>query len=248
MAYRCALASTRVSAAAVEATEFAAAADRHGVVSVPAIVVNGRLAWVGAVPEPRLRRAAAPGRDDTVDSDGATPRASAADPATRSRSASSRRCRRSAVLFDAHTHLGRRHRRDARPARRDARDVRSRRDHGLVHVLPRRARPRARLHAPPTTARSPTPRRRRTGSSPSSGSTSRSGPVEEASRCLDLGARGIKLHPRAQGFSLGDERLDDVFALAVERDVPILIHGGPRACRRSATTSPRSSTASRTCG
>jgi predicted TIM-barrel fold metal-dependent hydrolase len=51
-------------------------------------------------------------------------------------------------------------------------------------------------------------------------------PVEEAQRVLDLGARGIKLHPRAQGFSLGDERLDDVFAVAVEREVPILIHGG----------------------
>ncbi len=51
MAYRCALASPRVSAAAVEATEFAAAADRHGVVSVPAVVANGRLAWVGALPE-----------------------------------------------------------------------------------------------------------------------------------------------------------------------------------------------------
>ena len=51
-------------------------------------------------------------------------------------------------------------------------------------------------------------------------------PIEEATRCLDLGARGIKLHPRAQKFSLGDERLDAVFALAVERDVPILIHGG----------------------
>jgi len=51
-------------------------------------------------------------------------------------------------------------------------------------------------------------------------------PIEEATRCLDRGARGIKLHPRAQGFSLGDERLDAVFALAVERDVPILIHGG----------------------
>ena len=50
-AYRCALASPRVSAAAVEATEFAAAADRHGVVSVPATVLNGRLAWVGALPE-----------------------------------------------------------------------------------------------------------------------------------------------------------------------------------------------------
>ena len=51
-------------------------------------------------------------------------------------------------------------------------------------------------------------------------------PIDEATRCLDLGARGIKLHPRAQGFSLGDDRLDDVFAVAVERDVPILIHGG----------------------
>jgi predicted TIM-barrel fold metal-dependent hydrolase len=51
-------------------------------------------------------------------------------------------------------------------------------------------------------------------------------PVQEATRCLELGARGIKLHPRAQGFSLGDARLDDVFAVAVERDVPILIHGG----------------------
>ncbi len=50
-AYRCALASPRISAAAVEATEFAAAADRHGVVSVPATVVNGRLAWTGALPE-----------------------------------------------------------------------------------------------------------------------------------------------------------------------------------------------------
>ena len=51
-------------------------------------------------------------------------------------------------------------------------------------------------------------------------------PIEEAIRCLGLGARGIKLHPRAQKFSLADERLDAVFALAVERNVPILIHGG----------------------
>ncbi len=50
-AYRCALASERVSAVAVEATEFPADADRHGVVSVPAIVVNGRHAWVGAMPD-----------------------------------------------------------------------------------------------------------------------------------------------------------------------------------------------------
>jgi len=51
-------------------------------------------------------------------------------------------------------------------------------------------------------------------------------PIEEAVRCLDLGARGIKLHPRAQRFLLNDERLAPVFALAAERHVPILIHGG----------------------
>jgi predicted TIM-barrel fold metal-dependent hydrolase len=51
-------------------------------------------------------------------------------------------------------------------------------------------------------------------------------PLEEAKRCLDLGARGIKLHPRAQAFALDDERLQPIFALAVERAVPILIHGG----------------------
>ena len=51
-------------------------------------------------------------------------------------------------------------------------------------------------------------------------------PIEEAKRCLDSGARGIKLHPRAQRFDAGDERLAPVFALAAERRVPILIHGG----------------------
>ena len=51
-------------------------------------------------------------------------------------------------------------------------------------------------------------------------------PLEEAVRCLDHGARGIKLHPRAQRFDAGDERLAPVFALAAERHVPILIHGG----------------------
>jgi predicted TIM-barrel fold metal-dependent hydrolase len=51
-------------------------------------------------------------------------------------------------------------------------------------------------------------------------------PIEEAIRCLDRGARGIKLHPRAQRFLLNDERLAPVFALAAERRVPILIHGG----------------------
>jgi predicted TIM-barrel fold metal-dependent hydrolase len=51
-------------------------------------------------------------------------------------------------------------------------------------------------------------------------------PIEEARRCLDRGARGIKLHPRAQRFLLNDERLAPVFAIASEYRVPILIHGG----------------------
>jgi predicted TIM-barrel fold metal-dependent hydrolase len=51
-------------------------------------------------------------------------------------------------------------------------------------------------------------------------------PIQEAERCLDLGARGIKLHPRAQQFLLNDERLAPVFAVSAERQVPILIHGG----------------------
>jgi predicted TIM-barrel fold metal-dependent hydrolase len=51
-------------------------------------------------------------------------------------------------------------------------------------------------------------------------------PIEEATRCLDAGARGIKLHPRAQKFTATDERLGPVFELASERRVPILIHAG----------------------
>jgi uncharacterized protein len=51
-------------------------------------------------------------------------------------------------------------------------------------------------------------------------------PIGEATRCLDAGARGIKLHPRAQKFLLNDERLSPIFRLAAERKVPILIHGG----------------------
>ena len=50
--------------------------------------------------------------------------------------------------------------------------------------------------------------------------------VGEAVRCLDLGARGIKLHPRAEGFTLDEAAVEDLFALAHERRVPILIHAG----------------------
>jgi predicted TIM-barrel fold metal-dependent hydrolase len=51
-------------------------------------------------------------------------------------------------------------------------------------------------------------------------------PIQEAERAIAAGARGIKLHPRAQKFDCGDERLDPVFELAADRKVPILIHGG----------------------
>jgi predicted TIM-barrel fold metal-dependent hydrolase len=51
-------------------------------------------------------------------------------------------------------------------------------------------------------------------------------PIGEATRMLDRGARGIKLHPRAQKFLLDDDRLSPIFALAADRNVPILIHGG----------------------
>jgi predicted TIM-barrel fold metal-dependent hydrolase len=51
-------------------------------------------------------------------------------------------------------------------------------------------------------------------------------PIGEAERCIDRGARGIKLHPRAQKFLLNDERLAPIFELAAARKVPILIHGG----------------------
>jgi len=51
-------------------------------------------------------------------------------------------------------------------------------------------------------------------------------PLEEATRCLDNGARGIKLHPRAQRFGFDEAGLDPVFALAEERSVPILVHAG----------------------
>jgi len=51
-------------------------------------------------------------------------------------------------------------------------------------------------------------------------------PVAEAERALGAGARGIKLHPRAENFLLDHPRLADLFALADERSLPVLIHAG----------------------
>jgi predicted TIM-barrel fold metal-dependent hydrolase len=51
-------------------------------------------------------------------------------------------------------------------------------------------------------------------------------PLEELRRCLDAGARGIKLHPRAEGFNLDHTALQEVFALADAERLPILCHAG----------------------
>ncbi len=52
------------------------------------------------------------------------------------------------------------------------------------------------------------------------------GPLAESERCLAAGARGIKLHPRAQDFVFDGRDMDDVFDLAESAGVPILIHAG----------------------
>jgi len=51
LAYRAALASARVTAAAIEATEFPSLADAMEVYSVPAVVIDGVPRYDGAVPE-----------------------------------------------------------------------------------------------------------------------------------------------------------------------------------------------------
>jgi uncharacterized protein len=51
-------------------------------------------------------------------------------------------------------------------------------------------------------------------------------PLAEAKRCLEGGAQGIKLHPRAEGFTLDHPALQEVFALADEHRLPILCHAG----------------------
>ncbi len=51
-------------------------------------------------------------------------------------------------------------------------------------------------------------------------------PVGEAERCLALGARGIKLHPRAQAFGFGDAAAESIWRVAEAAHVPILVHAG----------------------
>ena len=54
----------------------------------------------------------------------------------------------------------------------------------------------------------------------------RAGALAEARRCLDAGARGIKLHPRAERFTLAEPAVRELVALAHERRLPVLIHAG----------------------
>jgi hypothetical protein len=51
-------------------------------------------------------------------------------------------------------------------------------------------------------------------------------PAAEARRCVAAGARGIKLHPRAEGFNLDHPALESVYAFADEERLPILCHAG----------------------
>lgn len=50
--------------------------------------------------------------------------------------------------------------------------------------------------------------------------------VEEARRCMDAGAGGIKLHPRAEAFGMDEPGVYDLVALAHERRAVVLIHAG----------------------
>ena len=52
------------------------------------------------------------------------------------------------------------------------------------------------------------------------------GAVAEARRCIELGARGIKLHPRSDDFPLDSPESREIFAVAQEHRLPVLIHAG----------------------
>jgi thioredoxin family protein len=56
LAYRCAFASERVSATAIEANEFPQLSQELGVWAVPRIVVDSEPRWDGSVAEPEFLR------------------------------------------------------------------------------------------------------------------------------------------------------------------------------------------------
>ena len=52
------------------------------------------------------------------------------------------------------------------------------------------------------------------------------GALEEARRCLELGARGIKLHPRSDSFGLPHPVVDAIAAEVAARGLVLLFHSG----------------------
>jgi uncharacterized protein len=50
--------------------------------------------------------------------------------------------------------------------------------------------------------------------------------LDEAHRVLEAGARGFKLHPRSDAFTLPDPVVEQVVALAGEHRLPVLFHAG----------------------
>ncbi|MEA2192699.1 MAG: uncharacterized protein QOI73_2820 [Solirubrobacteraceae bacterium] len=50
--------------------------------------------------------------------------------------------------------------------------------------------------------------------------------LAEARRCMDLGAAGIKLHPRSDGFDMQEPAVRELVALAHERRAIVLMHAG----------------------
>ena len=51
-------------------------------------------------------------------------------------------------------------------------------------------------------------------------------PASEGARAIAAGARGIKLHPRAEDFTLAHPAVEGIVALAHEHRMPVLIHAG----------------------
>lgn len=49
---------------------------------------------------------------------------------------------------------------------------------------------------------------------------------EEARRAIEAGAQGIKLHPRAEEFTLDHPAIRELAAIVHERDMPMLVHAG----------------------
>jgi predicted TIM-barrel fold metal-dependent hydrolase len=50
--------------------------------------------------------------------------------------------------------------------------------------------------------------------------------VDEVARSLDAGHRGIKLHPRSDGFRLDAPVVGEIAAIAARRRAPLLVHAG----------------------